>query len=330
MIAGQHEAIAAQERDPAARLRALAGLVDDDEIKSPRAQQLAVDARRRGANHCRRPEDAFDGLKLHPAGIGQERTGVVAKLPPLAGLRRGPTLPAGLAKKAHRLLDELAGQLHVAMSLDEQIERMLAKFRQHAGRMPQPHDPLAETQQPLEDVVDRQVARGAGQHLTAAADRLADDFHDGRGLAGAGRAVDQADVAGREGELHGIELHLVERAVQRPDRPLDAELRLSPAQQHVAKDRRAVAAEHAGLLQGGPLPLRGHFVESNVKPPGVVLAEFVGQAVEGDGNRHFAALADHASIGSSPRSLCGESTTGLPASRRVQGNCPRVRRRAAR
>ncbi len=174
---------------------------------------------------------------------------------------------------------------------------MLAEFRQHAGRMPQPHDPLAEAQQPFEDVVDRQVARGAGQDLAAAADRLADDLHDGRRLAGAGRAVDQADVAGREGELHGIELHLVERAVQRAHGPIDAELRLPLAEEHVAEDRRAVAAEHAGLFQGGPLPLRGHFVEGNVDPPGVVLAQFVRQAVDGHGDRGLAPLADHAAIG---------------------------------
>ncbi len=97
--------------------------------------------------------------------------------------------------------------------------------------------------------------------------------------------MDQAHVAGREGELHGIELHLVERTVQCPHGPIDAELRLPPAEQHVAEDRRAVAAEHAGLFQGGPLPLRGHFVESNVDPPGVVLAQFVRQAVDRDGDR---------------------------------------------
>ena len=183
------------------------------------------------------------------------------------------------------------------MRFHEQVERVLAEFRQHAGRMPQPHDPLAEAQQPLEDVIDRQVARGAGQDLAAAADRLADDLHDGRRLAGAGRAVDQPHVAGRQGELHGIELHLVERTVQRRHGPIDAELRLPLAQQHVAEDRRAVAAEHAGLFQGGPLPLGGHFVESDVDPPGVVLAQFVRQAVDRDGDRGLASLADHAAIG---------------------------------
>ena len=109
--------------------------------------------------------------------------------------------------------------------------------------------------------------------------------------------MDQADVAGREGELHGIELHLVQRAVQGAHGPIDAELRLPLAQEHVAKDRRAVAAEHAGLLQRGPLPLRGHFVEGNVYPPAFVFAQFVRQAIDGDGNRVLATLADHAAIG---------------------------------
>ena len=297
MVAGEHETIAAQQRNPAARFGALAGLVDHHEIKTPRAQQLAVDAGGRGADHRGRIEDALRGLQFHFPRVGQERAGIVAKLFPFAGLRRGPPLPAGLAKEAHRLLDQLAGQPHVAMTLHEEIERMLAQLRQHAGRMPQPHDPLAETEQAFEDVVDGQVARGAGQHLAAAADRLANDFHDGRRLAGAGRAVDQADIAGRQGELHGVELHLIERAVQRPDGPVDAKLRLPLAEQHVAQDRRAVAAEHAGLLQGGPLPLRGHFVERDVDPPGVVFAQFVRQAVEGHGDRDFIAFADHAAVG---------------------------------
>ena len=62
MIAGKHQAVAAQQRDPAARLGALAGLVDDHQVETPRAQQLAVDAGGRGADHGGRVEDALGGL----------------------------------------------------------------------------------------------------------------------------------------------------------------------------------------------------------------------------------------------------------------------------
>ena len=69
------------------------------------------------------------------------------------------------------------------------------------------------------------------------------------------------------------------------------------AEEHVAEDRRAVAAQDAGLFQGGPLPLGGHFVESDVDPPHVVLAQFVGQAVDRDRDRDLRSLAYDAAIG---------------------------------
>ena len=205
-------------------------------------------------------------------------------------------LPAS-RKRLIACLTSLRASFTSRMLLHEQIERVLAQLRQHAGRMAQPDRPLAEFQQLLEDVIDRQVARGAGQHLPPAADRLANHLDDGRRLAGAGRAVDQAHVAGGKGELHGIDLRLVERAVQGADGRIDAEFRLPHAQQHVAEDGAAVAAEHAGLFQRGPLPLRGHLVEGRVEPPDIVVAQLVGQAVEGDGDRGLAPLANDAAIG---------------------------------
>ena len=45
------------------------------------------------------------------------------------------------------------------MLFDQQIQGVSPQLGHHAGRMPQPHRPLAAGQQPLEDVVHRQVAR---------------------------------------------------------------------------------------------------------------------------------------------------------------------------
>ena len=187
---------------------------------------------------------------------------------------------ARLAKETHRLLDQLAGEFHVGVLFHEQIEGMFAQLRQHAGRMAQANRPFAERQQLLKDVIDRHIARRTGQHFPPATNRLANDFDDGRRLAGAGRAVDQADVAGGQGELHGVDLRLVERAVQRANGRIDAEFRLPLADEHVAKNRRSIAAKHAGLFHRGSLPLRGHFVKGRIEAPRIEVAQFVGQAVD--------------------------------------------------
>ena len=249
----------------------------------------------------------------------RRRLGVLAELPPLARLRRRPRVAVRLAEQHQRLLDELPGKLHVGVPLDEQVERVVAQLRQHAGRVPQPHGPLAEGQQPLEDVVHGQVARGAGQHPAAPANRLPDDLHHDPRLAGAGRAVDQAHVAGGEGKLHRLPLHGVETGVQRPDFGVHAELRLPHAYQHVAQDGKAVAAGRAGCSQGDPLPLDGHLVERHVQPPGLVVGQVLGQPFQGHADRRFAALADDAPWDCSTLAALGERTTGLPTSSRVQG-----------
>ena len=170
MIAGQHEAVAAQERDPTARLGALARLVNYHEIEAPRAEELAIDAGGRGADHRRRIQDAFGRLLLHLPRVGQERAGVVAKLPPLARLGRRAALFARLAEETHRLLDQFAGEFHVGVLFHQQVEGVFAQLRQHAGRMAQANRPFAERQQLLEDVIDRHIAPARTEPALSARD----------------------------------------------------------------------------------------------------------------------------------------------------------------
>ena len=297
MIAGEHHAVASQQRYPAARLGALAGFIDHAQIEAPRAENLAIQRRRRCTQHGGRVENAFGRLGFELAGVGQQRSRVVAELLSLARLWRRTTKPAGLAEKAHRLLDQLPRKLDVVVSLDEQVQRVIAQLGQHAGRVAQPHCPLAAAQQPLEDIIDRQIARGAGQHPASAAHRLTNHLDDGRRLAGAGRPVNQAHVARGKSELDRLALHGIQRMVQRPDFRIEAKLRLPHAHQHVAQDGKAVAAGGPRLVQRRALPLQCHVVKGNVQPPAAWIVGLLGQAFQGHANRPLAALADYAASG---------------------------------
>ncbi len=212
------------------------------------------------------------------------------------GFGADPGPAVRLAEQRHGLLDELAGQQNVVVPLDEQVERIGAQVGQHAGRMAQPHDPLAEAQQPLENIVHAQVARGAGQHLLSPPHGLPDHLHHGGGLARARRPVDQPHVAGGKGELDGRALHGVEARVQRPQRRAKAEFRPPQAHKHVAQHRRAVAAGRAGLLQRRPLPLGRHLVERQVQPPGLVIGQLLGHPIQRHRDRPLVTLANHAAM----------------------------------
>src|SRR5688572_9538791 len=69
MVSGEHDLVRARNRHPTARLGALARFIDDDEIELSITEQLAIDAGRRD-DHARAIENAFDGLILHAASIG--------------------------------------------------------------------------------------------------------------------------------------------------------------------------------------------------------------------------------------------------------------------
>ncbi len=249
-----------------------------------------------------------------------KRSGIVAKLPPLARLRRGPAIAARLAKEAHRLLDQFAGQSHVGVPL-RRAGRACARAAP-AARGPDARariDPLAKCQQPFEDVIDRQVARRrpapCGPRRTAwritSTTVVVLPVPGGPWIRPTSRAERANCTASRCDSLRD--------AVQRPDGRIDAELRLPHAQQHVAQDRKAVAAEHAGLLQAPPA------AAAMATSSNAASSRHASWSPSSSGRPSRATEIDDSLRSqttprweTSARSLCGESTTGLPTSSRVQ------------
>ena len=88
MIAGQHDAIGTQQRNPAARLGALAGLVDDRQIEAACPEQFVVEPGRGRAENVGRIENLLDRLRFQPARIGQQRLGFgrISRRAPGSGL----------------------------------------------------------------------------------------------------------------------------------------------------------------------------------------------------------------------------------------------------
>ena len=166
------------------------------------------------------------------------------------------------------------------------IERLTAQLGHDAGRMPQPHGPFAVSQQSLEEIVDRHVARPAGQHFLAAAHGPANQLDDGRRLAGPRRAMHKGHVAGRQGELHGGELAGVQAQRRAPAPQLEfGEFRLPLAQQHVAQLGQPIAAGPNGPLERHPLTLTGDFVARQIEPPDFDILGVVRQLRQGDRDR---------------------------------------------
>ncbi len=138
---------------------------------------------------------------------------------------------------------------------------------------------------------------GAGQHFLAPLDRLANQLGDDRGLARTRRAVDQGQVAGREGQAHGLALGRIEARAEIRLWGQLVELRLALAEQDVAELSQAVAAGLGGPPDRRPLPLDGHVVAGQVDPPQIVIRPVVGQNGQGDADRAVGPLVDDAAAG---------------------------------
>lgn len=227
---------------------------------TPRAQEFLVQSGRGGAEDVGGVEDVLDGLGLQPPGISQQAFGFLAGLLARPGQRLGPGMAACLPEQAHGLLDQLAGQSDIWMVFHQQVQGVGTKIGHHTGRVPQPHGPLTGGQQPLEEVVHGQIARGAGQDFLAAPDRLADQLHDGGRLAGARGPVDQGHVARGQSEPHGFLLRVVEPPIEGWLVSLAVELRRLLTQQDVPQFSQAFRPRLSCPLQGGPLSLHGHFI----------------------------------------------------------------------
>ena len=71
VVASQHDAPGAEQRNPAGGLDGLGGFVDHDEVEGPVVEHLAIDARQRGAEDRGRTEQMLGDLRLNAAGVGE-------------------------------------------------------------------------------------------------------------------------------------------------------------------------------------------------------------------------------------------------------------------
>ena len=94
------------------------------------------------------------------------------------------------------------------MILGQVIERPVLQRRRHPRRVPDPDRVHPQLDQPLQQVIDRQVARGARQHPLAPADGIATDLAiEATGLTktfGSTVAVDGVDLAVPRGGVYGV------------------------------------------------------------------------------------------------------------------------------
>ena len=158
MVAGQHDAVAAQQRNPAARLRRLARLVDHQQVEPAPAEHLGVQAGRRRAQDRRGVEDALDGLGFQACASASSARASwrMSRLAPGSGLARVHL--SALRNRANASLSELAGLAHVGVVVHHQVERVFAQLRQDAGGMAQADGLFAVSQQPFEQVVHGEIA----------------------------------------------------------------------------------------------------------------------------------------------------------------------------
>ena len=154
------------------------------------------------------------------------------------------------------------------MGINKQIERVLLQLLEHAGRMAEADRFFTAPHEPLQQIIDGEVARRAGQHFFAAGDCLADQLDDRRRLAGAGRAVNDRHVGGCEREFDRFILRGVQPCVERRRRLSLFDFEGAISQEGVAKLRQAAALGGAGLRECAGHSLTGDFVAGDVEAKG--------------------------------------------------------------
>ena len=128
-------------------------------------------------------------MVFQPTGVGDQGPRLLPHLALRAGRRFGAGVPIGFVAKLMRFFHQPPRDLHIWVCLDHQIKRVLAQLRQHPGRMTQANRLLVVTHQPLQEVINRQIARRVGQHLLAAGCSAANQFDDRSRLPGSRRAM---------------------------------------------------------------------------------------------------------------------------------------------
>ncbi len=180
------------------------------------------------------------------------------------------------------------------MALDEHVERLIAQLGHDPCRMTQAHRPLAVAQQSLEEIVDRHVARSAGQYLFSPPHGLANQLDHRGGLAGAGRPVHQRHVACRQCKCHGQALSGIQPSFERCRFRRLVKLRWTMTQQHVAKLCQSISASAESPLERRPLALARDFIARQIEPPTFDVLRLVGQLRQCNRDRLGAAIVHHA------------------------------------
>ena len=170
MIPGQDHAAGAEQWNPARRLDGLRGFVDDGQIELPLAKDLAIEAGERRAHDGGRVEQVLGDLIFNAAGISDELPGFGPHLLPRSGQRPRACIARRFVEELIGFANQPAGDGHVRMGIDEQIERVLLQLRQDARRVSDADGPLAAADEALQQVIDGQIAGSTGKDPFAAAD----------------------------------------------------------------------------------------------------------------------------------------------------------------
>ena len=116
----------------------------------------------------------FGHARFDAARVGDQLAGLGSHLLPCSRQRLSSCEAGDLVKELIGIADQAAGDGHVGMGIDQQVERVLLQLRQDPRRVAKADCLLAAAHQTLQQVIDRQIAGRAGEHLLAASDRLAD------------------------------------------------------------------------------------------------------------------------------------------------------------
>ncbi len=224
------------------------------------AEDVAIEARRCGAEDVGLVQDLLDGLAFESASVVQQALGLLPGGLLHTGLRFGPRVATCFAEQNSRFLDQFPGQSNVGVLLNEEVQRVFAQAGHDASRMAQADGLRSSGKEPLKNVVDSHVARCAGEDLLTVAHGLANQFHHGGGLAGAGWAVDEGQVTSGKGEANGLALGGVETRIQGNQFLERMELGRTFAEEDVAKFGKPLAASGAGEMESRLLAGSGDFV----------------------------------------------------------------------
>ncbi len=150
---------------------------------------------------------------------------------------------------------QLVRQAHIGVSLCQLIECVLAQGRRDPRRVPEADGVLARGDQTLQQMIDRQITGRHCQHGLPAARNGADQLHQGGGLTGAGRSMQNDHIFSRQGKSDRLVLRSVEFGGIGKRQGHRLKDRVLLPDQHISQHRQPIAFCAAGGFQGLPLSL---------------------------------------------------------------------------